>query len=154
MRIANTLTGLLLGTMMLAGCSPAGRMDLPKDFVHVEESQRAPYDVRGISADGVVVGLRTKENLKKGTLVFWREAIGNELIGRGYQLAEEEEITSESGRKGTLMTFTTRSRGANFRYLLALYVTNSQVLLAEAGGKEDGVAPRLGAIVKSLKSVR
>ncbi|MFP4054070.1 MAG: hypothetical protein ACLFV7_09425 [Phycisphaerae bacterium] len=154
MRITKLLPAVLLGAMALGGCLPAGRMDIPKDFVHVEESQRPPYEVRGISADGVVVGLRTRENLKKGTLAFWREAVGSELVARGYQLQKEQDITSAGGHEGTLMTFTTRSRGATFRYLLAMYVTDSRVLLAEAGGKDDVVGKHAEAIVESLRSVR
>jgi hypothetical protein len=52
------------------------------------------------------------------------------------------------------MTFTAQRSGAEFTYMTAVYVRGPQVLLAEAGGKSQAVAPKADELRKSLASVR
>ena len=137
----------------LPGCLP-GTLKLPEHFVSVDEEDRGDYLVRGVSADGVVVALRSRENLKNGSLKFWHEAVRSELAGRGYRLGETEDITSDAGVAGKMMTFSVRSRGVPFTYILALYVQPRQVLIVEAGGKADDIKARLDDIHKSLLTAR
>ena len=110
---------------------------------------------RAVSADGVAVGLRTVENPKDGTLAFWSQAIEGEMTGaRGYKLEKAEDIAAAGGAPGRLLTFTAQRSGADFTYLLAVYVSGRQVLIAEAGGRSERVAEKIEPIRKSLLSVR
>ncbi|MHC4982024.1 MAG: hypothetical protein ACYTF6_02510 [Planctomycetota bacterium] len=147
------ITTVLAGAFAIAGC--AGDMDLPENFVHVGKDKLDDYHVRGISADGVVVGLRSEDNAKKGTIEFWTQAIEDELkTGRGYKLTASEEIESRGGLAGRLMTFSTHLRGAEFKYLLAIYLKGDKVLIAEAGGKADVLDKHAPALREALLSVR
>jgi hypothetical protein len=138
------------------GCTPSpGKLEMPEHFVKLDEQRRGEYEVRGMSADGVVIGLRRHENLENGTVGFWRDALHNELTTRGYQpVGDEEDITSARGTKGKLMTFTTTSRGTEFLYVLVMYVQPRTVTTVEAGGKADAVRKHLDELKKSMRNVR
>ena len=149
------LTALTL--LIVAACIPActDRMELPANFVELDRSERGTYDVRGISADGVVVALRHYPNPKGGSLEFWAEAVKNELTrGRGYTLEDTKEVKSASGVPGQMMTFTARRRGAPAEYVVGVFVTSQRVLVAEAGGKKEALTPRLEEIRTCLLSAR
>ena len=139
---------------MVAGCGPT--MDLPADFVRAHRLGVGGYRVRGVSADGVVAGVRDSyENPANGTLSFWSAAIRNELIcSRGYVPVADEAVCSDAGRNGRLMTFQANRSGAEFTYLVAVYVTDRRVYVAEAGGRSETVKPRMANIRKALLSVR
>jgi hypothetical protein len=130
-------------------------MQMPSGFVEVETYQRGPYTQRAVSADGVVIALRSETNPKDATLDFWVTAIRDELVSRrGYVLAKTEPSEAAGGAKGTLLTCTANRSGAEFAYLVGVYVMGGQVFVAEAGGKSETVAPRLGDIRKAMASLR
>jgi len=102
----------------------------------VERADLGEYDQRLVSADGVVIGLRSQTTHSPGTLEFWSKAVANELTNnKGYQLAGAEDATGTNGRKCKFMTFHYSLRGNSMTYLLAIFVDGQGVLLAEAGGQ-------------------
>jgi hypothetical protein len=148
---------LLSVTVMMAACGGCGlhAMTLPNSFVAVDKAYLAPYEVRGLSADAVVVGLRREANPDHGTLEFWTPAIRTQLtVGCGYKPAGEESVKSDGGTPGSLMTFSTEQQGETYTYIIAIFVQGGDVLVAEAGGKADAVAPRTKEIRAALLSVR
>jgi len=147
------LVVLLLCACVLCGC--AGTMTLPANFVPVEKDQLGPYLVRGISADGVVIALRCETNPKEGTLDFWVNAVTNQLAGAaGYKLEKSDALTSDAGVPGKLLTFSAQIEGAPFTYLAAVFVKGSTILVAEAGGKTDAVAPKMEEIRKAFLTAK
>lgn len=142
------------GALLAGGCQSG--MDIPAGFVPVEVYDPHFYQARAISADGVVLALRRGyDNPKNGTLEFWGEAIKNQLTSsEGYKLTKDEPVKSQTGRAGKLLTFSTDRRGTNLTYLLAIFVTEQKVVLAEAGGKADAVKGKMDAIKKALLSVK
>jgi len=113
------------------------------------------HQMRAVSADGVVLALRSHDNPRQGTLEFWSEAVKNELVGfRGYKLAGKEAIQSQAGRPGKLLSFATEQKGTMFTYMLAVFVPGRQVLIAEAGGKAQAVQPKAEALKKAMLSVK
>jgi len=138
----------------LAGCGAT--MDLPDGFVQAHKRGRSGYRIRGVSADGVVAGVREGyRNPANGTLDFWATAIRNELVrSRGYVPVSDQPVKSDTGRCGRLMTFQSRRSGAAFTYMVAVYVTDRQVRIAEAGGRTEAVQPKMVALKSSLLSVR
>jgi len=137
----------------LVGC--LGEMNLPKDFVAAEKADLGDYHVRGISADGVAVGLRSEDNQAGGTVDFWAKAIANELTtARGYTLDGTETVTTRSGLAGKIMTFSAWRSGTAFTYVIGVFVKDGKVLVAEAGGKADAVKEHSKALRDALLSVR
>jgi len=144
---------LVLAASMVAGCAAA--MELPGSFVEVGEADRGMYDLRAVSADGAVLAVRRQDNPQKGTLEFWTEAVKNELTtGPGYKLLKTEPVTSTSGVPGRMLTFAAEKRGVDYTYLVGLYVGSSGILIAEGGGKAEGVNSRLDEIKKAMLTVR
>ena len=130
-------------------------MKLPADFVRVERRKAGPYEVRAIAADGTVVGLRRQWNPENGSLKFWTEAVKRELTdGRGYAATAEEDVKADNGTPGRLMKFSANPRGQDAVYLVALFVTNGDVLVAEAGGTADAMKTHEGELRKCLLSAR
>jgi hypothetical protein len=148
-----TIATALLVAATAVGCTHT--IDLPSNFVAVEKDALGDYVARGVSADGVVVALRSENNPKNGTLEFWQRAIKNELVvSKGYKLEKEEAVTDRAGTAGTLLLCTAQRSGTDFTYLLAVYVTSEAVLIAEAGGKTEAVTPRLEDLKTAIRSVR
>jgi len=153
-RLTLALVLAVAATVAAAGCA-AHTMTLPANFVPFDKPGAGPYIVRGVSADGVVAGLRTQENRKEATLDFWAEAVKNELVeGRGYKFQAAEDIRAAGGQAGRLLSFTSESSGVDFTYLVALYVLPDTIILAEAGGKTDALKPKLADIKKALATVK
>ena len=145
------ITLAMFSCLAAAGCHT---MTPPADFVSPEGTDRGTYVMHSISADGVVVGLRTQDNPKQGTAGFWATAISSELTSRGYKLVKSEDVQNSAGTSGKLLEFTTQQQGGSFTYLLALYVSSGQVVLAEAGGKADAFSGHAADIRKSLLTAR
>jgi len=146
------LSSLVLGAA-LGGCAPA--MTFPPGFIEPGTGYRGAFTQRAVSADGVVLALRTEENPKGATLEFWTSAVRDELVTRrGYKLAKEEAVSSADGTPGTLMTFSAQRSGVDFTYLAAVYVKGSQVAVGEGGGKTEAVAPKMEAMRKCLTGLR
>ncbi len=153
MRWKAILTAATIATIA-AGCAPA-KMDVPESFVALDKDTRGPYDVRAVSADGVVMGCRTRDNPKHGTLSFWSEAAKNELAARpGYTLTANDKVESYSGVEGRLLVFSATRRGAAFTYMLGVFVKGDRVILAEAGGRAEAVKPLNAELRVALLSVR
>jgi len=145
-------------TIMLAlaaiapGCSPT--MDLPANFVDVDQPHDA-YDLRAVSADGVVVALRSEDNPDRGTLDFWAKAIQQELTARpGYTLTANDPVTSASGDDGVLLAFDVKKEATEMKYLLAVFLKFDKVVIAEAAGPADAVNPIRPELRTALLSVR
>ena len=134
---------------------PRPTLNLPEGFVEVEAHRRGRFEQRAVAADGTVIGLRRQNNPENGSLKFWDAAIKRELTeGRGYRIEAEEEVKSDAGKTGRLMEFTTESLGKEAAYGVALFVTDGQVLVAEAGGSAEAMKSRADEIRKCLLTAR
>ena len=136
----------------IGGC--AHSLVLPQSFIPVPADQRQGYDVRAVSPDGVVLAVRAEQSPAGGSLEFWTQAARNELEGRGYKLEAKEDVRGDAGRAGRLLSFSTQREGAEFLYILALYVGPRDILTAQAGGKADLLKPMQAEIRKALLSAR
>lgn len=146
-------TLLLSAVAALGGCTRA--MELPRDFVKVEDGAPGSSAVRGISADGVMVALRSEKGPAGGSLGFWMEAITHQMVGGlGYKPAGSEAVQSTTGVPGRVMTFTTEKQGVAFTYLVAVFVQGGDILIAEAGGCTDAVEPKSVEIRHALLTAR
>jgi len=130
-------------------------MTLPGEFVSVDEADRGLYEIRAVSADGVVLALRRQDNRAGGTLAFWTRAVTDEMVaGRGYALSADDAVTAADGRNGRTLTFTTKRRGVDYTYLLTLFAGRRTILITEAGGKADAVKAHLDEIKKAMLTAK
>jgi hypothetical protein len=113
------------------------QITLPDDFVDLDE-ERDDYEMRATTAHGVVLATREVENDPEGNLDFWVDAIRNRLRrAGGYALLEEKEVTAGSGQRGKQLRFGRDERGQTFHYWITVFVTDSHVLVIEAGGRKE-----------------
>jgi hypothetical protein len=138
----------------LSGCTTL-MMDVPDGFVLLADDQRGQYDIRAVSADGVVVAACGHDNAQGADAGFWATAITRELTETsGYQSGPTRDVTSASGEAGKLLSFTQRKAGADYAYWLAVFTDDGRVLVSEAGGEAAKLAPRQQDIEKAMLSVR
>jgi hypothetical protein len=143
---------MILSLAFLGGCQTS-RIDTPSGFVEVETYHGDPI-YRAVSAEGVKIEYRTHENPNGGTLEFWRRAVQRTLVeGKGHTLAESREITSDSGADGRLLRLSKQRGGADFSYLVALYVRGGKVHVVEAGGRREDVAGYEEGLLAALRSL-
>lgn len=150
-------TALILAVLAagLAGCAGTSRIDVPEAFVTLDEGSGWEFDLRAVSADGVVLAVRTEENKENGTLAFWAQAVENELTGaKGYALAKANDVTTDAGRPARRMEFTAEKAGVPYGYIIVMTADERSVRIAEAGGPADKVELHRQDIDKALLSVR
>lgn len=146
---------ILLAAMAAAGCT----VPMPMGYVEVPEA--GDYEWRGMSAEGVTIGLQIRDHKPKGTLEFWSTVVRKELEGqRGYVLAGEEKVSAME-LKGRSLLFDVP--GAEPKaYWVALFFTRGRFLIfswdtistLEAGGTRDALKrdlPLLKAFLSKLK---
>ena len=142
---------ILLTVAASAGCQH--QLDLPQGFVKADPGWE--YDIRGVSADGVVIGLRSETNPDEGNLAFWSQAIKTELTQRrGYVLLTTDDVSSATGEAGELMMFSAKKGAGEWAYMVAVFVPGRAVLVGEAGGPAKVFQSRQEAIKHSLLTAR
>jgi hypothetical protein len=130
------LFALLLGSAV-AGCGPGFTLNVPEDFVVLEEDNRS-YAQRATNAHGVVLAVREIDNEVHGSRDFWAEAVRQRLrVAHGYALVEESEAQAASGDRGLLMRFGRDEGSRPYLFWLALFVTEDKVFIVEAGGERE-----------------
>ncbi len=134
------IIGLLCAALSAGACRPFA-INTPDSFVELEEPDYSQFEYRATTADVVVVGVRSLDNDRHGTLSFWAEAVRNKLRdSRGYALLEEADITPHAGVPGKQMHFGRDDAGHTYRYLVTLFVRDAgnhpRVWVIEAGGEQ------------------
>lgn len=127
---------LIVAVSLLAvACGPSFVVTTPPGFVEIE-NEWDEYDYRATTADGLVIAVREIEHDPEGTTEFWLQAIKNRMRDRGgYALLETVEVKSADGVQGTQLRFGHDEEGNRpHLYYVSIFVTESAILLVEAGG--------------------
>ena len=130
----------LAALLMLAGSCP------PKieGFVAID---RAVYEWRQMSSQGVIVAYRERPNDPEASLEFWAEVTEKELtLNRGYHLESKTEIP-----QGRSLLFAAPEERA---YLLILLVDADWIRTLEAGGPREGVRREAAKLVELMGQKR
>jgi hypothetical protein len=157
---AARLLPLLLLVAALGGCS-AFELEVPANFVELEEPDGSDYALRATNADGVVLAVRQVYNERGGSLEFWRQAIENRVRAvNGYALLEQKAVTAASGEHGFRMNFGRDEGAQTFAYDLAVFLTDDHwyrdacLVIVETGGKKadfDKVATEVERAIAELQ---
>lgn len=149
-RIFWSLT-IIAAACSLPGCI-TGRLDAPEGYI--ETRYPGQYEQRFISSDHNVLAVRAMDNPKGGTLDFWTKAVRNELTSIiGYELKAESDIAA--GRLvGRLFEFAASTDHGDYTYLVAVFVTDRQVSVVEAGGPADAMAADRDKLLHAIASLR
>ncbi len=141
---------IVLMVSFLAGCGSA-KVDLPPNFGKL--SGQTSFNVRGVSASGVVVAVRTEKNELRADSGFWAELLDRRLTEGGYT-RETLDPVKLGGLEGKSLRYSRKFDGRQHRYWLAVVTTPNHVYLIEAGGDAEVFDPQKGEIEKVMTSFR
>src|SRR5688572_10291686 len=110
----------MLLLVALAGCATA-RMDLPKDFLELEDSKN---DFQAITADDARVWIRRFSDKNAAPLSFWVGVLEHEFTKqRGYELVKQGEVNAQLGT-GKWFECAANVRGDRIGYLVAVWAND------------------------------
>ncbi len=144
------IVSLVIATQALS-CTPGLRVDAPDGFAELEEQER--YDYRATNAEGVVLGVRRKDNDPQGDLAFWSGALDAHLRRGGYEAIEAHDVTSKDGIKGRQVRYHRQHQGRQHHYWVTVFVTTDKVVTVEAGGDQAFFADQEKAIQRAIKGL-
>ncbi len=145
--VVSALAALFL-SMSSLGCTS---MAPPPGFARLQAND--DYCWRATSAEGVVLGIRREKNQPKGNLDFWASAVRYELERKGYEKVAIDRIRSADGVEGRRLEYRTARQGRPFVLWATVYVTDSRVIVVEAGGDEAHFAGVEGTVEQAMRAV-
>ena len=143
---------LLLATTLTAGTGCRGfDIQTPDGFAELDDQER--YDYRATNAEGVVLGVRKKDNDPTGDLSFWAGALDAHLRRQGYEAVDTKPIESADGIDGRQLRFERQHNGRAHAFWVTVFVTEDAVVTVEAGGDEAFFKEKEKAIVAAIRSI-
>ena len=127
-------------------------------MVEVTSKYDKEFAYRATTMEGAVLGVRVLdepagEDVKSPGQNFWVEAIKRDLrLHKGYALLEESQIKSANGQAGTLLKFGRDQRSESYTYWIAIFRTDKNLHLVDAGGQSDHFDQASPAIEKAIAS--
>jgi hypothetical protein len=127
---------LLAISAFAAGCGPSVTLQTPPGFAVLDGQKEYVY--RATSAEGVVLGVRAEKNEPKGNLDFWADALDRQLRRGGYVAdGDPHEVRAATGVAGRIFKYTQAQGGRTHRFWMAVFVTDGNVWVVEAGGDAE-----------------
>ena len=152
------LAALFFVTLWLTGCAAAFDIDTPTEMVAVEHSKS---EYVAMTHDGVVLRALVhsqgdgRRDVPRAAHEFWVESMRERMRTRGgYALLEEKEVESANGHRGTRLEFGRDHDGVPYRYWLVLFVTEDNLHVIDAGGRQDRFDKASKAIDGAIESYR
>jgi len=139
------LAGLLL---ICAGCVTTATHATPEGFAEYTESDT----YKAISPEGVVYRVRTEKNRPYAELAFWKEALKKRMMDAGYVFLRESTITAGE-REGYLLELTAPLDQSDYGYMMAIFVNNEEIIIAEAAGEVLHLKERRQAILSAIEKL-
>lgn len=144
---------IFTGAILTLGCGSTYDITTPSEMVAVEKSDR---EYVAMTHDGIVLRALVHEQgdteeVGVAGRDFWVQSVRERMRTRGgYALLEEREVTSSNGVEGTQLEFGRDQDGVAYLYLLTLFVTEENVHVLDAGGRQDRFEEARGAIDRAL----
>jgi hypothetical protein len=145
-------------TIMLAcaalgatACTHGAQLSTPPGFAEIGSS--GDYDYRATDSRGVAIAVRREANDPSGDLTFWAGAIDAHLRRGGYQAVDVTKVQSADGVEGRQIRYSTVREGREHVFVVAVYVTQSDVVTVEAGGDVEFVKEQEKALSRAMASI-
>ncbi len=139
---------VLLGAGLLAGCGTTlPDSQAPAGFASYEGQEKR----QAVNAERVVYQVRNIENKPQADAAFWQLALKERLLKAGYVLVAEGPL--EAGARKGYYIETTAPRGpADYMYLVAIFVQDKQITVAESAGELAAYKAQRDKIFAALRS--
>ena len=148
-------TKTVLMALFFAGCAPAWvRHELPSGYVELEE--RGAYLKRGVSAEGVALGLKVEKNRPKASAAFWSKVAERYLKeANGYVPLKAPLDLAVRARGWKVFKFSLPA-DEPLAYLLALRVSESEkrIDIVECAGPKKVVEADEKKLLRYLAALR
>jgi hypothetical protein len=141
-------TLLISAATLLGGCLPY-QARAPEGFAALEEKR--PF--RALTPERVIYRVRHEPNEPRADLTFWRKALKQRMDEAGYVFVAEQEIKA-STVPGYLLELAAPFGEQDYSYLIALFVRDSQLVIAETTGEVSKVRKRRAAILEAIESLQ
>jgi hypothetical protein len=134
----------------LGGCTNAAIVT-PAGFAELGSS--GDYDYRAADARGVAIAVRRESNDPSGDLAFWSGALDAHLRRAGYVPIDATKVESADGVEGRQIRYHVLHDGREHLFVIAVYVTDGEVVTVEAGGDADFVKEQEKTLERAMASV-
>lgn len=155
-----SMNTVLISSFMLlsfSSCQSTGSVEpvAPASFAIEKEPSSVADDVifAAVSYSGVTYRVRTKPNEPKADLKFWQEGLEKHLKDSGYLFLKRKKIMA-SKQPGYLMNFLAPTKNADYRFSVALFVINDEIVIVESAGDEKAFKKVRKKILKAVKSIK
>ena len=146
MRLRHTLVLLCAGLLTACGTiSPQSKA--PAGFASYEGHDR----LQAVNAERVVYQVRNIENKPQADQAFWQTALKERLLKAGYVFVSEGPIEA-GARKGYFIETTAPRGAADYMYLVAIFVQDRQITVAESAGELAAYKAQRDRIFAALRS--
>ena len=110
-------------------------------------------EFRAASADGVIFRVREAKNKPEAELAFWKEALSNRMRDAGYTFLSDGEIKAAKDHPGYLIALSAPVGPVDYSYLVSVFVSGSQVVIAEAAGDVTKLEAHKAAILAAMSKL-
>jgi len=108
---------------------------------------------QAVSPDEVLFRVRTAKNKPAAELSYWREALRNRMTDAGYTVLSESDIAA-SGHPGVLMELGAANGEQDQTYLVAIFVSGSTLVIAEATAEATRMRDHREALIAAITGMR
>lgn len=137
-----------LAAILAVSCTTTPTVDTPAGFAGFESAELPT----AISAEGVGFRLRSVENEPAQTLDFWAHALERHLTESGYLPRERTPFRAPAG-DGIAFEWIAPVGADDWAYLVAIVVTGTEILIAEAAGPVELYDRHRAALGEALETI-
>jgi hypothetical protein len=139
---------VLAAALWLCACVHTTPATLPDGFAAYPPDEA----FKAVSPDGVVFRVRHEPNKPSADLAFWQEAMKKRMLAAGYRLSAEAPLDA-GPRQGYLLELTAPYGPLDYGYLLAIFVENERIQIAEAAGEVTALAKHRPALLAAMANL-
>jgi hypothetical protein len=147
----------IIAVLLLAFCLATGCVHTFVKNGNLIPEGFAPYtkarEIKAASPEGVTYRVRSEDNKPFAQLPFWKEALKKRMLDAGYIFLNEAPIKTD-GEKGYLLELTAPYGAQDYTYLVAVFVREKKIVIAEAAGEVGDLSARRDAIVEAIQNLK
>lgn len=143
---------ILCALAVLCGGCATTSLATPTGFASHHDNRT--YDFRASDGEGVVIAVRTEKNRPRGDLQYWSAALDVQLRSAGYEAGGAVELKSADGHAGRQLRYVLHEDGRELMFWVALFVTDRQVVVVEAGGDAVFFEPKIDQVEAAISSLQ
>ena len=131
--------------LLFSACKPFAAQ-VPDTFAGFEDNTRA------VHSSGVVYRVRAVPHEPEAPLPFWKEALKVRMLDSGYTFVEEGDL-KKAALPGAWLEVATAVGQQDHAYLMAVFVHDSHLVIAEAAGEVSALRAQRDNIFTAMRHI-